>query len=165
MSGQNDMGEETEGMVFMKLSENQMQHLSFVITPGPILGPDRDNKKDNYSNSVFAYEGNEIRDYLKQFDNVFICNGDRHWQYVTNIPGTTLWEFSCGAGSDSHAGGWQQNDIRPEHRFLRVKGGFLKVSVYRSDNKVNIKFRHCDVDGNVVHEELFFKMIKKIVEK
>ena len=128
-----------------------------VITPGPILGPDRDNKKDNYSNSIFTYEGNEIRDYLKQFDNVFICNGDRHWQYVTNIPGTTLWEFSCGAGSDSHAGGWQQNDVRPEHRFLRVKGGFLKVSVYRSDNKVNIKFQHCDVDGNLVHEELFSK--------
>jgi alkaline phosphatase D len=128
-----------------------------IITPGPILGPDRDNKKDNYSNSIFAYEGNEIREYLKQFDNVFICNGDRHWQYVTNIPGTTLWEFSCGAGSDSHAGGWEQSNVRPEHRFLRVKGGFLKVSVYRSDNKVNIKFQHCDVDGKVVHEELFSK--------
>ncbi len=128
-----------------------------IITPGPVLGPDRANKKDNYSNQVFAYEGNEIRDFLKKFDNVFICNGDRHWQYVTNIPGTTLWEFSCGAGSDVHAGGWDQNDIRPEHRFLRVKGGFLKASVYHSDGKVNLKFQHYDVDGNVVHEEVFSK--------
>jgi alkaline phosphatase D len=128
-----------------------------LITPGPILGPDRDNKSDNYSNKVFKYEGDEIREYLKQFNNVFICNGDRHWQYVTNIPGTSLWEFSTGAGSDSHAEGWNQNDIRPEHRFLRVKGGYLRGSVFRADDKENIKFQHCDVDGNVVHEEVFAK--------
>lgn len=126
-----------------------------LISGDPILGPDRDNKKDNYSNKVFRYEGDEIRNYLKQFDNVFICNGDRHWQYVTNIPGTTLWEFGTGPGSDSHAEGWNQNDLRPEHRFLRVKGGFLKGSVNHSNDKTYLRLQHCDVDGNIVHEEVF----------
>ncbi len=126
-----------------------------LISSDPILGPDRDNKRDNYSNKAFQYEGDEIREFLEQFDNVFICNGDRHWQYVTNIPGTNLWEFGTGPGSDSHAEGWNQADFRPEHRFLRVKGGFLKGNVYRSDNKVYLVFRHYDTDGNVVHEEVF----------
>ena len=154
--GKTIWGKEQKEWLYSTLGESDAT-FKLIITPGPILGPDRENKRDNYSNKVFTYEGNEIREYLKQFDNVFICNGDRHWQYVTNIPGTTLWEFSCGAGSDSHAGGWEQNDVRPEHRFLRVKGGFLKGSVYHSDEKVNLKFQHFDVDGNVVHEELFSK--------
>jgi alkaline phosphatase D len=128
-----------------------------LISPDPILGPDRDNKGDNYSNKQFKYEGDEIRKFLKQFDNVFICNGDRHWQYVTNIPGTTLWEFSTGASSDRHAEGWNQADVRPEHRFLRVKGGFLKGNLYHEDDKTILKFQHLDVDGNVVHEESFTK--------
>jgi alkaline phosphatase D len=128
-----------------------------LICEDPILGPDRNNKGDNYSNKEFKFEGDEIRNYLKQFDNVFICNGDRHWQYVTNIPGTTLWEFGTGPSSDKHAEGWNQNDVRPEHRFLRVKGGFLRGSLNHKDNKMTLKFQHCDVDGNVVHEEVFHR--------
>jgi alkaline phosphatase D len=154
--GKTIWGKEQKEWLFETLKESDAT-FKLLITPDPILGPDRDNKSDNYANKVFKYEGDEIREFLKQFDNVFICNGDRHWQYVTNIPGTTLWEFSCGAGSDSHAEGWNQNDVRPEHRFLRVKGGFLKGSVYREDDKIFIKFQHCNVDGNVVHEEIFSK--------
>jgi len=147
-------GKEQKEWLYRTLKESDAT-FKLLISPGPILGPDRDNKKDNYSNKNFEYEGNEIREFLKQFNNVFICNGDRHWQYVTNLPGTTLWEFGTGAGSDIHAGGWNQNDLRPEHRFLRVRGGFLKGSVYYTKNIVHIKFQHFDVDGNVVHEELF----------
>jgi alkaline phosphatase D len=154
--GKTIWGREQKEWLFRTLKESDAT-FKLLITPGPILGPDRDNKSDNYSNKVFKYEGDEIREYLKQFNNVFICNGDRHWQYVTNIPGTSLWEFSTGAGSDSHAEGWNQNDIRPEHRFLRVKGGYLRGSVYRDDKMVYLKFQHCDVDGNVVHEEIFEK--------
>ena len=152
--GKSIWGADQKAWLFRTMKESDAT-FKLLISPDPILGPDRDNKKDNYSNKTFKYEGDEIRDFLKQFDNVFICNGDRHWQYVTNIPGTTLWEFSTGAGSESHAEGWNQGDVRPEHRFLRVKGGFLKVNMYREDGKVYIKFQHCDVDGNVVHEEVF----------
>lgn len=155
--GKSIWGKEQKEWLFRTLKESDAS-FKLLISPGPILGPDRDNKKDNYSNSVFKYEGEEIRNFLKQFDNLFICNGDRHWQYVTNISGTTLWEFGTGAGSDSHAEGWNQEDVRPEHRFLRVKGGFLRGSVYRAGNDVNIKLQHCDVNGNVVHEELFSKL-------
>jgi alkaline phosphatase D len=152
--GKTIWGKEQKEWFFSTLKESDAT-FKLLITPDPILGPDRTNKGDNYANKQFRYEGDEIREFLKQFDNVFICNGDRHWQYVTNIPGTTLWEFSTGAGSDSHAEGWPQSDVRPEHRFLRVKGGYLKGSVFREYDTVNLKLQHCDVDGNVVHEELF----------
>ncbi len=52
------------------------------------MGPDRTNKSDNYSNLNFKHEGDEIRAFLNQFDNVYICNGDRHWQYVTHFMNT-----------------------------------------------------------------------------
>jgi alkaline phosphatase D len=152
--GKSIWGEVQKEWLFRTMKESDAT-FKLLISPDPILGPDRDNKKDNYSNKVFKYEGDEIREYLRQFDNVFICNGDRHWQYVTNIPGTNLWEFGTGPGSDSHAEGWIEGDVRPEHRFLRIKGGFLKGSLYHADNKVYLKFQHFDVDGNVVHEEVF----------
>ena len=126
-----------------------------LMTSTPILGPDRLKKNDNYSNSNFKYEGDEIRDFINQQENFFICNGDRHWQYVTHFEGTNLWEFSAGSGADAHAGGWKQEDKRPEHRFLRVKGGFLSGLVYREKGIPKLKFQHHDVDGNIVHEELF----------
>lgn len=157
-TGKTIWGQEQKEWVFETLKESDAT-FKLLITPDPILGPDRTNKSDNYANSAFKYEGDEIRNFLKQFDNVYICNGDRHWQYVTNIPGTSLWEFSCGAGSDSHAEGWPPGDIRPEHRFLRVKGGYLRGSVWRSDDKINIRFEHCDVEGHVVHEEIFSKPV------
>jgi hypothetical protein len=38
------------------------------------------------------------------------------------------------------------DDKRPEHRFLRVKGGFLLGTVTYSDNSPVLSFRHYDVD-------------------
>ncbi len=126
-----------------------------IVSPTPILGPDRDNKNDNHSNQNFTHEGDDIRAFLARQKNVFICNGDRHWQYVTHWKDKNLWEFSTGAGSDSHAGGWPQSDLRPEHRFLRVEGGFLAGRVTRFEDKALLLFQHCDVEGKVVHEEQF----------
>lgn len=147
-------GKEQKEWLFRTMKESDAT-FKILITPDPILGPDRNNKHDNYSNDNWKYEGDEIRNFLNQFNNVFICNGDRHWQYVTHLEGTNLWEFSTGAGSDSHAEGWPPNDVRPEHRFLRVKGGFLHGEVSRKDGTPTLTFRHYDVDGNVVHEESF----------
>ena len=126
-----------------------------LISATPILGPDRQNKNDNHSNAGFKTEGDEIRDFINQFDNLFICVGDRHWQYVSHIEDTNLWEFSCGPGSDVHAGGWKQEYKLPEHKFLRVKGGFLRGMVSRENNVPTLKFQHFDVDGNVVNEKVF----------
>ena len=125
-----------------------------LITSSPILGPDRKNKNDNLSNSGYSYEQEEILNFIKKQNNLFIVNGDRHWQYVTHIKNTKLWEFGCGAGADVHAGGWKQEDLRPEHQFLRVKGGFLSVSV-SSGNLPSVEFTHHDVEGNPVNEVSF----------
>lgn len=149
-------GQEQIDWLFKTLKESDAT-FKVIINANPILGPDRDNKNDNYANSKYSFEGDQIRGYLNQFDNVYLCNGDRHWQYVTHWPDTNLWEFSCGAGSDIHAGGWSQEDVRPEHRFLRVKGGFLRGEVSRKNGSPTLTFQHYDVDGNIVHEEIFTK--------
>jgi alkaline phosphatase D len=149
-------GEEQIEWLFETLKESDAT-FKVIINANPILGPDRKNKNDNYANEGFRTEGDEIRERLNQFENVYLCNGDRHWQYVTHPEGTNLWEFSTGAGADKHAGGWSQEDIRPQHRFLRVKGGFLRGFVTRQNGVPTLTFQHMDVDGNVVHEERFSK--------
>jgi len=147
-------GTEQKQWFFNTLSESDAT-FKILFSSTPILGPDRDAKADNYSNSNFSYEGNQIRDSLNKQKNLFICVGDRHWQYVTHPEGSNLWEFSAGAGSDEHAGGWKQEDERPQHRFLRVKGGFLYGEVNYDQGAPVLIFRHYDVDGNMVHEEMF----------
>ncbi len=149
-------GKEQKEWLFRTLKESNAT-FKVIINANPILGPDRTKKNDNYSNSGFKFEGDEIREFVNQFDNIILCNGDRHWQYVSHFDGTNLWEFSCGAGSDIHAGGWPQEDVRPEHRFLRVKGGFLRGEVSRRNGIPTLTFQHFDVDGNMVHEERFIR--------
>jgi len=125
-----------------------------LISPTPIVGPDRaHNKSDNHSNKAFAYEGNEFRRWVAKNlpDNFFIACGDRHWQYHSVHPETGVQEFSCGPVSDQHAGGSPGFD-QTYHKFHRVKGGFLSVTVKSSGNKSSIVFRFHDVHGNVVYE-------------
>jgi len=123
-----------------------------LVSPTPVVGPDRaKGKNDNHSNKAFKTEGDWLRRFLSQHD-MFVINGDRHWQYVSVHGETGLLEFSQGPSSDSHAQGWKQEDKRPEHKFLRVNGGFLAVEVYREDAPV-IRFTHYDVNGIRVHEE------------
>lgn len=147
-------GQEQKEWLFRTLEESDAT-FKVIINANPILGPDRDRKNDNYANAGFKHEGDEIRQFLNQFDNLYLVTGDRHWQYVTHFKGTNLWEFGTGSSSDSHAGGWEQDDLRPEHRFLRVKGGFLFGKVTNTNNTQRLIFQHYDVDGNVVHEEAF----------
>ncbi len=149
-------GQQQKEWLFRTLEESDATY-KVIINANAILGPDRDRKNDSYANAGFTYEGDEIRNFLNRFDNVYLCNGDRHWQYVTHWEGTNLWEFGSGAGADIHAGGWSQADVRPEHRFLRVKGGFLYGKTERKDHQVTLTFQHCDVNGNVVHEESFVR--------
>lgn len=152
-------GKEQKEWLFRTIKESDAT-FKVIISATPILGPDRQKKNDNHSNAGFKTEGDEVRDFINQFDNLFICVGDRHWQYVSHMEDTNLWEFSCGPGSDIHAGGWKQEYKLPEHQFLRVKGGFLKGEVYRENNVPTLKFQHFDVDGNVVHEKIFNRQLK-----
>jgi alkaline phosphatase D len=124
-----------------------------LISPTPIVGPDRSRKADNHANQAFTYEGDHFRQWTQDnnLTNFFVCCGDRHWQYVSIDPKTGLREFSCGPASDEHAGGSPGHDpeIQPFHR---QKGGFLTVSILKKADKPTIVFEHRDVHGNVVYE-------------
>lgn len=126
-----------------------------LVSATPVVGPDRGGKNDNHANKGFTYEGDELRAFLASLPNAFVICGDRHWQYVTRDAKTGLTEFSVGPGSDSHAGGFSMNLRGPEHRFLRIAGGFLSVEAKRENSKPRILFRHHDVKGTVMHEENF----------
>jgi alkaline phosphatase D len=126
-----------------------------LISPTPILGPDRGEKNDNLANKGFTHEGDEVRAFLATQPDTYVICGDRHWQYVSRDEKTSVTEFSCGPGSDAHAEGFSMKNRAPEHRFLRIKGGFLSVEVRRSDAQPRISFRHHDVHGGIVHEENF----------
>jgi len=125
-----------------------------LISPTPVVGPDRGNKNDNYANKGFTYEGDQLRKFLSTQKNMFVICGDRHWQYVSVDPKTGVKEYSTGPTTDKHAGGFSQKHKSPMHRYLKVKGGFLSVTVVRIKGTPNIIFRHYGVDGSVYNEDV-----------
>jgi alkaline phosphatase D len=137
---------------FKKTVEASDATFKILISPTPVVGPDRKNKKDNHSNSNFSHEGNEIREFISRQPNMYVVCGDRHWQYVSKDAKTGVLEFSCGPASDEHAGGWSQEDVHPEHLYLNVVGGFLEVAVERDGGRPEIAFRHYGVDGDLLNE-------------
>ncbi|MBI4580311.1 MAG: alkaline phosphatase D family protein [Planctomycetes bacterium] len=125
-----------------------------LVSPTPIVGPDRGNKADNHANATFAHEGQWFRRWAAQHcpGNFFVACGDRHWQYHSVDPKTGVQEFSCGPASDRHAGGSPGHDPA-YHRFHRVKGGFLSIAVTPGEAATStIHFRFHDVAGEVVYE-------------
>ena len=124
-----------------------------LISPTPIVGPDRTNKHDNHSNIDFQHEGEEIRKFISKQKNMYVICGDRHWQYVSVDKKTGIKEYSCGPASNEHAGGWSNDKRFPEHRYLNVIGGFLAVIVDSSEGKPTLTFRHYGVDGDILNED------------
>lgn len=124
-----------------------------LISPTPLVGPDREGKNDNHANRGFRHEGDELRAWFKANvpDNFLVICGDRHWQYHSVHPQSGLREFGVGAASDEHAGGSPGKN--PEyHRFHRVKGGFLSAKLGTAGAKCTILIQLHDVNGAVVHE-------------
>ncbi len=123
-----------------------------LVSPTPIVGPDRKNKHDNHANEAFEREGDELREWFAKHlpkGFVVIC-GDRHWQYHSVHPDTGLNEFCPGAASDEHAGGSPGQNPKV-HRFHRQKGGFIVVDVVRRAGMPCLHIEHRDVDGHVVY--------------
>lgn len=137
---------------FKKTVEESDATFKVVISPTPIVGPDRGNKNDNHANIGFQYEGDLLRKYISEQKNMVTVCGDRHWQYVSKDAETGVLEFSCGPGSDAHAGGWKQEDFYPEHVYLNVVGGFLEGSVTQINGEPTLIFRHYNPDGKVLNE-------------
>lgn len=130
-----------------------------LLSPTPIVGPDRDEstgglKSDNHANAVFKHEGDELRRFIGKQKNMFVICGDRHWQYVSVDPKTGVREYSCGPTSDVHAAGFSQEFRTSMHKYLKIKGGFLSVSVDRPEGVPMITFRHHGVEGDVFNEDV-----------
>ncbi|MFN8347940.1 MAG: alkaline phosphatase D family protein [Spirosomataceae bacterium] len=138
---------------FQKTVKESTATWKVLISPTPLVGPDRGKKNDNHANAGFKHEGDEIRNWLKANvpDSFFVICGDRHWQYHSVHPQTGLHEFSIGPASDEHASGSPGED-KTYHRFHLVKGGFLSVDIQREAGISSVIFRHRDVYGKVVYE-------------
>lgn len=124
-----------------------------LISPTPLVGPDRTNKNDNHANAGFTYEGDELRQFISKQKDMYVICGDRHWQYVSVDAKTGVREYSCGPASNEHAGGWSNDKRYPEHQYLNVTGGFLAVTVDRTQGKPTLTFRHYSVDGEILNED------------
>jgi len=124
-----------------------------LLTPTPVVGPDRDSKGDNHANRAFAHEGRELRRFMAEQKNMVVLCGDRHWQYVSVDPETGLREYGCGAGSNEHAGGWPKDLKRDEQLYVNVIGGFLHVSVETDGGAPVMRLAHRGVEGEVLHTE------------
>ncbi|MCZ6675201.1 MAG: alkaline phosphatase D family protein [Verrucomicrobia bacterium] len=147
-------GKEQKAWLFKSFSESDAT-FRILISPTPIVGPDRTTKNDNHANAGFTYEGNEVREFLGSQKNAFVLCGDRHWQYASVDLKTGVREYAAGAGSDSHAGGFKQSLRTEAHKYLQIKGGFLSVSVKRKQDTPVISLTHYDIDGNLQHRESF----------
>lgn len=132
--------------------ENSDATYKVLISPTPIVGPDRGNKKDNHANIGFKHEGDLVRQYLSEQKNLVTACGDRHWQYVSKDLETGLLEFSSGPGGNDHAGGWSQDNRLPEHIYLNVVGGFMEGAITQTDGTPNLVFRHYSPDGELLNE-------------
>jgi alkaline phosphatase D len=126
-----------------------------LISPTPVVGPDRvGNKSDNHANKAFSYEGDMLREFIAKQKNMVTVCGDRHWQYVSEHAKTGVFEFSCGPGSNAHAGGWSNDKKLPEHIYLNVVGGFLEGAVSQVDGNPTLVFRHYNPDGEILNEHV-----------
>lgn len=123
-----------------------------LFSPTPIVGPDRAKKRDNHSNSNWKHEGSELRKFCAEQNVIVIC-GDRHWQYHSIDDETGLHEFSSGAVSEAHAGGFSMDLRTSEHQYLAIIGGFLSAKIQPDDDGgARMIFRHHRVDGSAAYE-------------
>lgn len=138
---------------FKRTVEQSDATFRILISPTPLVGPDRTNKRDNHANTAFAHEGSELRRFIASQKNMYVVCGDRHWQYVSVDRETGVQEYCSGPASDQHAGGWSNDQRYPEHRYLNVIGGFLAGIVERIDGHPLLTFRHYSVDGEILNED------------
>ena len=138
---------------FFSTAEQSDATFKILISPTPIVGPDRLNKHDNHSNKDFTFEGNEIRNFIADQKNMYVVCGDRHWQYISKDSETGVKEYSCGPASNEHAGGWSNDMLMPEHEYLNVIGGFLAVQIKRENDNPILIMTHYSVDGEVLNSE------------
>ena len=135
-----------------------------IITPTPMVGPDRASKRDNHTNPEgFRHEADEFFAWLKAegIDNVLTCCGDRHWQYHSVHP-LGVEEFCCGALNDENSirgvrpGANGSTDpeglIEQPYLYSEPTGGFLEIAVEERLGNAVLTFRFHDDHGVVLYE-------------
>lgn len=123
-----------------------------IITPTPMVGPDRNSKTDNHTNlGGFKQEADRFFQWLldNNLRNVLTFCGDRHWQYHSIHP-LGVEEFSVGALNDENAikgekpGGKNTTDpegkIKQPYIYKEPTGGFLHVTI-NDDAKLTLEHR------------------------
>lgn len=117
-----------------------------VLTPTPLVGPDRNDQADNHtSDAGFHSEGEAFlawaADHGLPEHGLVIIAGGRHWQYHSIHP-TGVHELSPGPLHDQNLsrgirpGGYRSTD--PDGRIVQPflednTGGFLRIDVVRND--------------------------------
>lgn len=143
------LGDEQKAWLKRTLKESDAK-FKFIITPGPIVGPDKPGKNDNHSNDGFFHEGQELRDFIATQQNTYVITGDRHWQYHSVDPKTGVIELGCGPINDEHDYGGDPG-YQPEwHRFFSEKGGFLGITVENGEARAEWFGRDPDFEKSPV---------------
>jgi alkaline phosphatase/alkaline phosphatase D len=125
-----------------------------IISPTPMIGPDRQSKKDNHANkNGFWTEGRNFLNWLKdnQMKNVILACGDRHWQYHSYYK-NYVHEFSSGPTCDEHSVKDKPGQHPPdaaefedvEQPYLFLGGGFLTIT-YEPES--GLEFSFYDIAG------------------
>ncbi|MGI9518585.1 MAG: alkaline phosphatase D family protein [Pirellulaceae bacterium] len=122
------LGQQQKDWLLTTMAESDAT-FRFIISPGPIVGPDKRGKADNHSNAAFTHEGQQLRDFIATQPNTYVICGDRHWQYCSEDPVTGVVELGCGPVNDQHNFGGNPGRDASFHRYFSDKGGFLVVSV------------------------------------
>jgi alkaline phosphatase D len=125
-----------------------------IISPNPIIGPDRILKGDNQANTNgFWHEGQAFLDWLKdnRLSNVVLMCGDRHWQYhsIDKRNGRTTHEFSCGPTCDEHVQAVPPPYEGVDRPYSASRGGFLTI-MYRPDR--TLSFQYYSVQGEPLYK-------------
>jgi alkaline phosphatase/alkaline phosphatase D len=139
-----------------KTLEQSDATFKILISPTPMVGPDRNTKIDNHTNlDGFRYEGDAFFSWLESEGfldkNFYIICGDRHWQYHSIHP-TGFEEFSTGAMVDENAilgnPAGDPNSTDPEGKVKQLycqckgfampaSGGFLNLTINPPEDTIN----------------------------
>lgn len=117
-----------------------------VISPTPIIGPDRQTKRDNHANwKGFWTEGQTFLQWIadNKLTNLILVCGDRHWQYHS-IDKRGIHELCCGPICDEHSVRGKSTQIVPKapeevQPYYNLCGGFLTVT-YSPRKALNFSF-------------------------
>ncbi len=150
-------GKEQREWLMKTLLESDADH-RILVSPNPIMGPDRLMKGDNHANlNGFWHEAQMFLDWIKEKElkNVILMCGDRHWQYhsIDRRNGRSTHEFSCGPTSDDHTQAVPPLYEGLERPYAASRGGFLSIRYQPNDRTLTIS--HHSIKGEILDSTVF----------